>query len=182
MKYLICIFFILMIAQVYAVCESGQIDINFAGLEKLDELSGIGPVKAQAIIDTRAFDSVDDLINVYGIGPVTLQKIKDQGLACVDTLKGTSENTSVEKVNTPENTSEKETKSLITWSGDTQSKKNPELKTIKLSALDTKDIKSEDDKKNLDKSDWAKYGFIGFCVLLGFLFILKKRKVRSEFD
>ena len=185
MKYLLGILIVLMLTNICAVCESGQIDVNSAGLEKLDELSGIGPVKAQAIIDTRPFDSVDDLINVYGIGPVTLQKIKDQDLACVDTLKGTSgeeeqedkeEDTSVEEVD------EKETESLIISSGNTQSKKNSELKTIKLSALDTKDIKSEDDKKNLDKSDWAKYGFIGFCVLLGFLFILKKRKVRSEFD
>ena len=46
----------------------------------------------------------------------------------------------------------------------------------------TKDIKSEDDEGILDKSDYAKYGFIGFCVLLGFLFILKKRKVRNKFD
>ncbi|MCK4552747.1 helix-hairpin-helix domain-containing protein [Candidatus Pacearchaeota archaeon] len=188
MKYLFGILIVLMLTNILAVCESGQIDVNSASLEKLDELSGIGPVKAQAIIDTRPFDSVDDLINVYGIGPVTLQKIKDQGLACVDgegekkDAEEDEEKVSVEEVGTLKGISEKETESLIISSGDIQSKKNPELKTIKLSALDTKDIKSEDDKKNLDKSDWAKYGFIGFCVLLGFLFILKKRKVRSEFD
>jgi len=178
MKYLLGILIVLMISQVYAVCESGQIDVNSASLEKLDELSGIGPVKGQAIIDTRPFETLDDLIEVYGIGEVTLQKIKDQGLACVDgeEEQEDEEDTSVEKID------EQGTEPLVSSSGDTQIKKNVELETINLGSWDTKDIKSEDDKKILDKSSYAKYGFIGFCVLLGFLFILKKRKVRSEFD
>ena len=53
-------------------------------MEELDALSGIGLVKAQAIIDTRPFSSIDDLINVNGIGEVTLNNIKLQGLACID--------------------------------------------------------------------------------------------------
>jgi competence ComEA-like helix-hairpin-helix protein len=61
-----------------------QIDINYATLSQLDELTGIGPVYAQRIIDNRPFSSVDDLDRVKGIGPATLQKIKDQGLACVN--------------------------------------------------------------------------------------------------
>ena len=59
------VLFLLMIGFVYAGCQDNQIDINSASLEKLDELTGIGPVKAQAIIDTRPFECVDDLINVY---------------------------------------------------------------------------------------------------------------------
>lgn len=57
---------------------------------------------------------------------------------------------------------------------------NIELGTIK---LNTKDIKSEDNKKDLDKSSYAKYGFVIFCVLLGLLFVFKKKRFnKNEFD
>ena len=65
------------------VFSAGTVDINTASLTQLDELTGIGPVMAQRIIDTRPFSSVDDLLKVKGIGEITLQKIKDQGLAYV---------------------------------------------------------------------------------------------------
>lgn len=61
-----------------------MVDINTASLAQLDTLTGIGPTYAQRIIDGRPYSSVDDLLRVKGIGPATLQKIKDQGLACVN--------------------------------------------------------------------------------------------------
>jgi len=55
----------------------------------------------------------------------------------------------------------------------------PEPELIK---LNTQTIKSEDDKKILSK-DNAKYGFVFFCVLLLFLFILRKNKYKkNEFN
>lgn len=60
------------------------ININTASLQQLDNLQGIGPVLAQRIIDARPFSSVDDLIKVKGIGQKVLEKIKEQGLACID--------------------------------------------------------------------------------------------------
>jgi len=63
---------------------ANKININTATLEQLDELVGIGPKYAQAIIDGRPFSSVGDLLRIKGIGEKTLQKIKEQGWACVD--------------------------------------------------------------------------------------------------
>lgn len=59
------------------------IDINTAPASELEKLVGVGPTIAQRIIEARPFSSVDDLIRVKGIGEKTLQKIKEQGLACV---------------------------------------------------------------------------------------------------
>ncbi len=65
-------------------CLPGQININTAPEEELQKITGIGPVLAQRIIEARPFYSLDDLIKVSGIGEKTLQKIKEQGLACVE--------------------------------------------------------------------------------------------------
>jgi len=65
------------------VLTANTVEINTASLEQLDELVGIGPALAQRIIDGRPYTSIDDLLNVKGIGEKTLQNIKDQGLATV---------------------------------------------------------------------------------------------------
>lgn len=56
------------------------ININTADKETLTQLKGIGPVKAKAIVDYRKthgkFHNVDELTNVKGIGPKTVEKIR----------------------------------------------------------------------------------------------------------
>ncbi|MBN2086617.1 MAG: ComEA family DNA-binding protein [Anaerolineales bacterium] len=59
----------------------GKINLNTATLAELESLPGIGPVLAQRIIDYREtngpFQSVDDLLNVEGVGQSLLNKIRD---------------------------------------------------------------------------------------------------------
>ena len=58
-----------------------QVSLNRASLAELQTLPGIGPAKASAIIDYReefgTFKSIEDLINVTGIGEKTLEKLRD---------------------------------------------------------------------------------------------------------
>lgn len=57
-----------------------KIDINSAGADVLETLPGVGLMTAMEIVKYRnlhgPFKSVDDLDNVPGIGPKTLEKIK----------------------------------------------------------------------------------------------------------
>ncbi|WP_434359517.1 helix-hairpin-helix domain-containing protein [Parasalinivibrio latis] len=59
--------------------SSTTVNINTATADELDKkLKGIGPDKAQAIVEFRTsngkFASVDDLSNVKGIGKATVEK------------------------------------------------------------------------------------------------------------
>ena len=56
------------------------IDLNTASVAQLDALPGVGPSTAQGIVEYRSqhgrFRSVDDLLNVRGIGPAKLEQIR----------------------------------------------------------------------------------------------------------
>lgn len=60
---------------------AGRIDLNSADLDALTRLPGVGPVTAAAIIDYRdrsgGFRSVDQLLEVKGIGAKKLEILKD---------------------------------------------------------------------------------------------------------
>ena len=61
--------------------DEKRISLNQATTGDLETLPGIGPSKAAAIIKYReevgAFQSIDELTNVSGIGEKTLEKLRD---------------------------------------------------------------------------------------------------------
>lgn len=55
----------------------GKVNINTASQSEIETLPGIGPSRAQGIIEGRPYDNVEDIQKVPGIGEVTFQKLKD---------------------------------------------------------------------------------------------------------
>ena len=52
-------------------------NIDTASKEDLDKLFDIGPVKAQAIIDGRPYQKIEDVMKVKGIKGGIFDRIKD---------------------------------------------------------------------------------------------------------
>jgi len=91
----------LAVALVPIVAWAGPVNINTADAKTLaKELDGIGPAKAQAIVEYRqkngAFKSAEDLLKVEGIGA----KVLDQNRDNIRVEKGGGESSSGKKAKT----------------------------------------------------------------------------------
>lgn len=89
--------FFLFLALAFAPLVSlaaSPIDVNTASAQALAALDGIGPQKAQAIVEYRQkhgpFKSVDELLNVKGIGEKTLAANRDKVTVSASTPKPAS--------------------------------------------------------------------------------------------
>ena len=65
--------------------QSALINVNSAGLQELQQLPGIGPALASAIVEWREangpFTSVEDLLDVPGIGDAKLEQLRSHATA-----------------------------------------------------------------------------------------------------
>ncbi len=61
----------------------GCVNINEATVEELQEITHIGPARAEALVELRPFQSLDELTNINGIGPARIKDIKAEGIACI---------------------------------------------------------------------------------------------------
>jgi competence ComEA-like helix-hairpin-helix protein len=56
--------------------EAVRVNINAASIEELQQVPGVGPATAKAIVEGRPYGTVDDLKNVLGVGPAKLEKMR----------------------------------------------------------------------------------------------------------
>ena len=50
-----------------------RVNLNTATLTELESIPGIGPARARQIVARRPYKSVDELIEISGIGPKSLE-------------------------------------------------------------------------------------------------------------
>ncbi|RLG12301.1 hypothetical protein DRN73_03065 [Candidatus Pacearchaeota archaeon] len=173
-KLFLILIFLSFVNSVFANCASNQININTASAEELDKIYGVGPKTAPKIINSRPFNSLDELINVSGIGEFTLQKIKDQGLACVENSANTDNKTNESD---KENKSEFDEAKKINTINTKEVIKKKDITLNKIN-LNSKDINTY--KNNSWVGNYTLYGLIIFSILIIILLIIKTRN-KNEF-
>lgn len=121
---------------------NAAVNINTATQSELESLNGIGPVKAQAIIDYRkkngGFKTIDELEKVDGIGSITLQNVRKEVSV---SGKSTVSTTATDKSKKETKPTAKDTKSVGTEKAATSGK--------------TAVKKTEADKKTAEKKSTA---------------------------
>ena len=125
-----------------------------------------------------------------------MNNINEQGLACVNDEETEvnneseiiSENSEPEVISEIDDSSEEnnvEEKEQI-LNQELSESRSEEIINQKIEnsviKLTPKTIKSEENIETLNKNNYAIYGFVVFCILLAFLFLLKRKKFKNEFN
>ena len=65
--------------------DNGPVDLNQANANELCRLPGVGPARARAILELRTklgrFENPSELLQVRGIGPATLERLRSMVVA-----------------------------------------------------------------------------------------------------
>ncbi|MFH1365604.1 MAG: helix-hairpin-helix domain-containing protein [archaeon] len=171
---------LLLIGSVFAECFDGQIDINTASATELDKIIYVGPTTAAKIIEARPFNSVDNLINVSGIGEIKLNAIKNENLACVSSeAKEEIKETETEEIDIMEEILEKENTETSSASTISLVNNSSEIKELQVIKLNSKDIKEENSTQENKEGNfiekYAGFGLMALCILLLILLFLQNK-------
>lgn len=174
--------------------NQGEIDLTGYKLANNDgqeiELNGVFDKYYVYVFSKQWLDNSDEKIFLYQNGKLVdetdlLKDEKNDDLTwnyCSDWIfvKSTKE----EKNNCDEENDGIETRDEFINKSENKSKAEPAPEKISPKiltpiSLNPKTIKTENNSETSDRS-YAIYGFVGFCILLGFLFLLKIRKNKFE--
>lgn len=177
------ILLLLLLSGVSGLCDEGQVDINAATAEELQRLKGIGPVYSERIIDLRPYTSLDELIAVKGIGEVTLQNIKEEGLACIsEEDRSPEEDDATEKEESHEESRDTEPSSSEGKEPESEPPSSQSILSSEPILLEPKDIKTTSTAEKRD-IDYAFLGIITLGLFMGLVVAMKyTRKDYNEFD
>ena len=177
-KIIVFVIIVLILTFISAKCSENQVNINAADKNELIKIKYIGDSRAEQLISLRPFNSIDELVKIKGIGETYLQRIKEQGLACVDNQENTTETKITKKhkkkTNETQNSFQKENKTSLKKENLT---KTSQIEVIKLNPQVIKTFNSE---KNKEKENYALYGFIAFSFLIIALVAIKQYKDKKN--